>query len=105
MQEREMACLLNYAPDEQPELQWLADEAAVQHSWAQESHESLFSSHTGHLKRLQLADSLQDTLWAMSQVRSRTFSETVSAEQHVWKHQAMLMIMPSQALTSCHCAF
>ncbi|KAL0020939.1 hypothetical protein WJX79_002382 [Trebouxia sp. C0005] len=75
--ESEMTCLLNYSPAEQPELQWLANEAAVQHGWATDSHESLFSSHTGHLKGLQLADSLQDTLWAMSLVRSRTFSDKV----------------------------
>lgn len=75
--ESEMTCLLNYSPEEQPELQWLANEAAVQHGWAADSHESLFSSHTGHLKGLQLADSLQDTLWAMSLVRSRTFSDKV----------------------------
>ena len=78
-----MTCLLNYSPEEQPELQWLANEAAVQHGWATDSHESLFSSHTGHLKGLQLADSLQDTLWAMSLVRSRTFSDKVRACQLV----------------------
>lgn len=72
-----MACLLNYLPEEQSELQWLSAEAAVQHSWAAESHESMFSSHTGVLKDLQLADNLQQTLWAMSLVRSRTFSDKV----------------------------
>ena len=72
-----MTCLINYSPEEQHELQWLAQEAAAQHSWAQDSHETLFSSQTGQLKSLQLADSLQDTLWAMSLVRSRTFSERV----------------------------
>ena len=77
VQEHDMTCLLNYSPKEQPELQWLASEAAVQHTWAQESHASLFSSQTGLLKSLQLADSLQQTLWAMSLVRSRTFSESV----------------------------
>ncbi len=83
LQESEMTCLLNYSPEEQPELQWLANEAAVQHGWATDSHESLFSSHTGHLKGLQLADTLQDTLWAMSLVRSRTFSDKVRACRHV----------------------
>ena len=78
-QEAEMTCLLNYTPEEQSELQWLANEAAVQHSWAEDSHESVFSSQTGHLKALQLADRLQDTLWAMSLVRSRTFSDTVNS--------------------------
>lgn len=73
-----MTCLLNYAPSEQPELQWLAAEAAIQHSWAEECHKSLFSSQTGHLQGLRLADSLQNTLWAMSMVRSRTFSDKVS---------------------------
>ena len=72
-----MTCLLNYSPDEQPQLQWLASEAAAQHTWAQDSHTSIFSSQTGLLKSLQLADTLQDTLWAMSLVRSRTFSEAV----------------------------
>ena len=77
LQEHEMTCLLNYSPEEQPELQWLASEAAVQHTWALDSHASLFSSQTGLLKSLQLADNLQETLWAMSLVRSRTFSERV----------------------------
>lgn len=75
-----MTCLLNYSPEEQPELQWLAKEAAVQHSWACDSHASLFSNETGHLKELQLADNLQDTLWAMSLVRSRTFSDQVNLD-------------------------
>lgn len=78
-----MTCLLNYSPEEQPELQWLASEAAAQHTWAQDSHASLFSSQTGLLEGLQLADSLQDTLWAMSLVRSRTFSEAVSFSRFV----------------------
>lgn len=72
-----MTCLLNYSPEEQPQLQWLASEAAAQHAWARDTHTSIFSSQTGLLKNLQLADSLQDTLWAMSLVRSRTFSEAV----------------------------
>ena len=72
-----MACLLNYSPAEQSELQWLAAEAVEQNNWALECHESMFSSHTGHLKTLQLADSVQDTVWAMSMVRSRTFSDQV----------------------------
>ena len=77
VQEHEMTCLINYSPEEQPELQWLASEAAAQHAWAQSSHASIFSSQTGLLKSLNLADSLQDTLWAMSVVRSRVFSATV----------------------------
>lgn len=72
-----MTCLLNYSPAEQSELQWLSAEAAIQHRWAAESHESLFCSKAGHLKELQLADTLQETLWAMSLVRSRTFSDKV----------------------------
>lgn len=80
-QEHEMTCLLNYSPEEQPELQWLASEAAAQHTWAQDSHASLFSSQTGLLKGLQLADRLQETLWAMSLVRSRTFSDAVCVLQ------------------------
>lgn len=82
-----MTCLLNYSPAEQSELQWLADEAAVQHKWAQESHDSMFSSQTGHLRKLQLADSLTDTLWAMSMVRSRTFSDQVC--------KALLVCLPA----------
>lgn len=77
LQEHEMTCLLNYSPEEQPQLQWLASEAAAQHTWAQDSHTSIFSSQTGLLRSLQLANTLQDTLWAMSLVRSRTFSEAV----------------------------
>ena len=78
LQEANMTCLLNYLPHEQPELQWLAAEAAIQHSWAEECHKSLFSSQTGYLKDLRLAQNLQDTLWAMSMVRSRTFSDKVT---------------------------
>ncbi|KAL3148961.1 hypothetical protein ABBQ32_001818 [Trebouxia sp. C0010 RCD-2024] len=77
--EHEMTCLLNYSPEEQPQLQWLASEAAAQHTWAQDSHTSIFSSQTGLLRSLQLANTLQDTLWAMSLVRSRTFSEAVQS--------------------------
>ena len=78
LQEAEMTCLLNYSPQEQSELQWLSAEAVIQHSWAADSHDSLFSSQTGLLKDLKLADSLQKTLWAMSLVRSRTFSDKVN---------------------------
>ncbi len=38
----------------------------------------LFSSTSGELRALQLADSLEDTLWAACMVNSRCFSETVS---------------------------
>ena len=72
-----MTCLMNYSPEEQPELQWLASEAAAQHALAQESHAGFFSSQTGLLKSLNLADSLQDTLWAMSLVQSRPFSDGI----------------------------
>lgn len=103
LQENEMTCLLNYSPEEQSELQWLANEAAVQHSWAQDSHESMFSSHTGHLKGLQLADCLRDTLWAMSLVRSRTFSEkvecvdklSINSYAHIGTDQMLLHICTS----------
>ena len=88
LQEQDMTCLINYSPEEQHELQWLAQEAAAQHRWAQDSHETLFSSQMGQLKSLQLADSLKDTLWAMSLVRSRTFSERVH----------------SLCRSACHCA-
>ena len=73
-----MTCLLNYTPEEQPELQWLAVEAGLQHRQAQMFHDTIFSSRSGSLKAWKLADHLQDTLWAMSIVYSRALTDQVS---------------------------
>lgn len=73
-----MTCLLNYAPDEQSELQWLAAEANLEHRQAQHFHDTVFSSTSGCLKAWRLADQLQDTLWALSMVYSRALTVQVS---------------------------
>ena len=73
-----MTCLLNYTPEEQPELQWLAGEAELEHMQAQNFHRKIFSSRSGCLKAWKLADQLQDTLWALSMVYSRALSDQVS---------------------------
>ena len=73
-----MTCLLNYTPDEQPELQWLAARAGAEHRQAQHFHNTVFSSTSGCLKAWKLADKLQDTLWALSVVYSRGLTDQVS---------------------------
>ncbi|GLI69471.1 hypothetical protein VaNZ11_014089, partial [Volvox africanus] len=77
----EVTCLLNYGPHEARELQFkeLVEEARSQHKWALTVHQSYFGME-GELRRLRLAASLEDTLWAMSMVRTRTFSEDVNGE-------------------------
>lgn len=72
-----MTCLLNYMPEEQSELQWLAVEAGMEHLQACHFHNTLFSSTTGSLKAWKLADRLQDTLWALSVVYSRALTDQV----------------------------
>jgi hypothetical protein len=57
---------------------WLQEEAAVQASWCAHLHAKYFSSATGSLATLNLSNSLAHSLWAISLVRSRTFS----GEQH-----------------------
>ena len=73
-----MTCLLNYMPDEQSELQWLAARANLEHRQAQHFHDTVFSSTSGCLKAWRLADQLQDTLWALSMVYSRALTDEVS---------------------------
>ncbi|GIL48199.1 hypothetical protein Vafri_4886 [Volvox africanus] len=77
----EVTCLLNYGPDEARELQFkeLVEEARSQHKWALTVHRSYFGTE-GELRQLRLAARQEDTLWAMSMVRTRTFSEDVNGE-------------------------
>lgn len=72
-----MTCLLNYMPEEQSELQWLAAQAEMEHLQARHFHDTLFSSTSGCLSNWKLADQLQDTLWALSVVYSRTLTHEV----------------------------
>ncbi|GLI69621.1 hypothetical protein VaNZ11_014288, partial [Volvox africanus] len=70
---REMSCLLCYTPGELSTLQLphFVDEAARQHDWARWAHSQWLSSSSGALRRLGLADALEDTVWALAVVRSR----------------------------------
>jgi hypothetical protein len=52
----------------------LQDEASIQARWCTHLHAKYFSSTTGELRTLGLSDSLAHSLWAISLVRSRTFS-------------------------------
>ena len=81
-----MTCLLNYMPDEQSELQWLAGQAEMEHLQAQHFHDTLFSSTSGCLRTWQLADRLQDTLWALSVVYSRALTHEV---RYYWSLAAL----------------
>ncbi|GLC52280.1 hypothetical protein PLESTB_000604500 [Pleodorina starrii] len=78
----EVTCLLNYAPDDARELQFkeLVEEARTQHSWGLSVHRDYFDGERGELRQLGLATRAADTLWAMSMVRTRTFSEDVNGE-------------------------
>ncbi|KAG2499539.1 hypothetical protein HYH03_002485 [Edaphochlamys debaryana] len=78
----EITCLLHYGPDVARELQFkeLIDEAKTQHAWAMGVHRKYFDPKTGQLGQLRLAARVEDTMWAMSMVRTRTFSETVNGE-------------------------
>ncbi|PNH06595.1 hypothetical protein TSOC_007053 [Tetrabaena socialis] len=69
----ELSCLLNYSPGDLPALQLpqLMDEAGRQHDWARWVHSQWTSSTSGALRRLELADNLEDTTWALANVRSR----------------------------------
>lgn len=77
LQAEDMTCLVNYGPAEQPELQMLQLEAELQHSWACSMHEALFDLEKGELWNLGLNMSQADFVYALSLVRSRTFSEEV----------------------------
>ena len=77
LQAEDMTCLLNYGPTEQPELQMLQPEAELQHSWACSMHEALFAHEEGELRTLGLSTSRAEFVYALSLVRSRTFSEEV----------------------------
>lgn len=50
------------------------EEGTIQANWASHLHAKYFSSTTGSLAPLRLSSSLQHSLWAISLVRSRTFS-------------------------------
>ncbi|EFJ46660.1 hypothetical protein VOLCADRAFT_92848 [Volvox carteri f. nagariensis] len=78
----EVTCLLNYGPDIAKELQFkeLVEEARVQHNWALSVHRNYFDGARGELRHLKLAAKPVDTQWAMSMVRTRTFSEDVNGE-------------------------
>lgn len=84
-----MTCLLNYMPEEQSELQWLAAQAEMEHLQARHFHDTLFSSTSGCLSNWKLADQLQDTLWALSVVYSRTLTHEVPGT-----HSTLSMLVP-----------
>lgn len=84
-----MTCLLNYMPEEQPELQWLAAQAEMEHLQARHFHDTLFSSTSGCLSHWKLADQLQDTLWALSVVYSRALTHEVPGT-----HSTLSMLVP-----------
>ncbi|KAF5833829.1 hypothetical protein DUNSADRAFT_9738 [Dunaliella salina] len=77
--EHEMCCLLNYSQEEAKELQLqqLMVEAKVQREWSEYCHSYYFSKASGLYR---FADSMEDSIWAASMVRSRTFSENVNGE-------------------------
>ena len=89
-----MTCLLNYTPDEQPELQWMAARADLEHRQAQHFHRTVFSSNSGSLKAWKLADQVQDTLWALSMVYSRALTDQVSC---VHKYFLLCCAVPGYA--------
>eukprot|EP00775_Hariotina_reticulata_P004636 gene4636-4889_t len=66
-QESDLSCLLNFNDAERQELQL-------------PSLKAYLAAGSGDLARLQLSSSLQHSLWALSMVRSRTFSEDVNGE-------------------------
>ncbi|GLC37013.1 hypothetical protein PLESTB_001401600 [Pleodorina starrii] len=70
---RELSCLLCYTPGELSTLQLphLAEEASRQHDWARWAHSQWLSSSSGALRRLGLAERLEDSMWALAVVRSR----------------------------------
>ena len=77
LQAEDMTCLLNFGSAEQRELQMLQPEAELQHSWACSMHKELFDHEKGELRSLGLNTSQADFVYALSLVRSRTFSEEV----------------------------
>ncbi|WIA21504.1 hypothetical protein OEZ85_000708 [Tetradesmus obliquus] len=81
-QEQDMCCLLNYSRAEAAELQLpgLVAEAAVQADWAAYLHGKYLHYKSGSLAPLRLSGSLAESLWAISMVRSRTFSEDMAGE-------------------------
>ncbi|EFJ48499.1 hypothetical protein VOLCADRAFT_104681 [Volvox carteri f. nagariensis] len=66
--QRELSCLLCYGPGELSALQLphLVDEAARQHDWARWVHSQWLSGSSGALRRLRLAEGLQETTWALA---------------------------------------
>jgi hypothetical protein len=84
----EMTCLMNYTEEELPELQlpYFISTAKSERRALQELHESLFacaaaSSTIGsELSGLRLARHVDDSIWAMSVVNSRCFSESIDGE-------------------------
>eukprot|EP00878_Enallax_costatus_P040609 GHUV01046929.1.p1 GENE.GHUV01046929.1~~GHUV01046929.1.p1 ORF type:complete len:167 (+),score=36.50 GHUV01046929.1:281-781(+) len=80
--EQDMCCLLNYSRDDIAELQIpaLQSEAVVQADWAAFLHGNYLHHKSGQLASLNLSDSLPLSLWTISMVRSRTFSEDVNGE-------------------------
>jgi hypothetical protein len=49
-------------------------EAVVQYDWCHHLHQTHLAAGGSDLAPLRLSSSLQDSLWALSMVRSRTFS-------------------------------
>lgn len=65
-------------------LSFLQEEAAIQASWCAHLHAKYFSTATGSLASLGLSSSLAHSLWAISLVRSRTFSGALAAGLGFW---------------------
>ena len=55
-------------------------EAQAQREWVEYLHDHFFSAKTGELRSLGLTQRAEDTFWAASMVRSRTFSDEVQGE-------------------------
>eukprot|EP00775_Hariotina_reticulata_P003651 gene3651-3912_t len=68
--EADMGSLMNFTPEERHELQCMELQtlAEQERSAIQNLHDSVFSSYTGDLRTLDLAPTLQDTLWAACMV-------------------------------------
>lgn len=68
----------------------LQDEAGIQARWSSHLHAKYFSSTTGELRTLGLSDNLAQSLWAISLVRSRTFSgmpmQPLNVATQLWWH-------------------
>lgn len=81
----ELSNLLTFSPDEHPWLEFpdLAEEARVQYDWAAQLHKRYFSASGGELASLRLSSSLEESLWALACVRSRSFSENAPGGEGV----------------------